>query len=868
MRRTFHNTTAKYNVYFNGNEAYKRGMLAIKDAHKENFNEVLPMFLFSEENNSSAKGDMDYAIEKAMKLVNDHSITVKPKSKGGDLSQKQKEFYAKKEYCKWVDDAYLLMGKAHFVNREFYSARKSFEYIITEYKNEPIRFDATLWLAQSKGEADSYEDAQIILDKLKDEGKMPEKYNGRFYAIQTDILLKQHKYEDAIPPLIETIKYTKSRKLRKRYTYILAQLYQNVGNGRKAIENYNLVLKMNPPYAMAFNAKINIATAFDSNSGNSDEIVKELKKLLKDDKNKEFRDQIYFALANIEYEKGNIDQAIEYYELSIQTSESNEYQKSMSYLAIGDIYYNRKDFIKAQPYIDSCVQWLSEDNRRYMELYSKSKALNDLAYNHKMVIEQDSLLMIAGMGERERSKFISNIISDLKEEEIRKKEEAKKRREQMLYDSQVGFESQNKGNTWYFYNTKKVEQGKLEFENKWGERKLEDNWRRKNKSASGWDEEEEEILVENEAGEEKKQLSKMSPEYYEQDIPETDSAKALAHSKIKEGLISKGFIFSYRLVDYKQAIEAFEDLERRYPDDEELMPMVYYNLTALHKLNDNQAESDRYKAMLLEKYNDTKYAQAIANPNFLNEIRSRELRVEKMYKQAYRQYLLKDYHGVVQTCEESKTAFLENHLEAKFKMLEALSVGRIAGIDTMKSSLENVVETYEKDSVSLLAKSILKEIIDKDMKELPKDTLPPSAMSNESSAASSVFDEEIIEEEIYSYNDDTHLYVIAVKTEYVDINRVKFNMINYNLEYFSNFDFKLGIRKISETTSLLILRSLSDAQQAMNYYSLVNISDEVFEEIDKDNVDHFIITESNLTKLAADKRVSKYLEFFYENYMK
>lgn len=867
MSRSFHNLTAKYNVYFNGNEAYKRGLLAIKEAHKENYNEVLPMYFFSEENNSIAKGDMDYAIEKSIKLINNHSITAKPKTKAGDLSQKQKEFYAQKEYCKWVDNAYLLMGKAHFVNRDFYSAKKSFDYIITEYKNQPIQFEATLWQVQSKSEAKLYEDAQVLLDRIKDEGKMPEKYSARFYAIQTDLLLKQHKYEEAIPHLTEAIRLTKSRKLKKRYTYILAQLYQSIGNGPKAIEKYKEVLKMNPPYAMAFNAQINIATAFDSNSGNSDDIVKELKKLLKDDKNTEFRDQIYYALANIEFEKGNIDKAIEYYELSIASSESNKYQKSMSYLAIGDIYYNKKEFILSQPYIDSCVQWLSEDNRRYIELYTKSSALNDLARNHKMVIEQDSMLMVAGMSDRDRSKFINKIISDLKEEEIKQKEEEKRRRDRMLYESQQGFASQNKGNTWYFYNSKKVEQGRLEFENRWGNRKLEDNWRRKNKNSSGWDDDVKTDELSENTETKNAEQNKMSPDYYLGGLLETDSAKAEAHAKIKEGLINKGFIFSYRLIDYSQAIQAFEDLEKRYPQDSELMPMVYYNLVSLHKLNENMPESDRYKALLLEKFGETKYAQAIANPNFLKEIRSKELQIEKMYKKAFMQYLQKNYHGVIQTCRESEAEFNENHLEAKFKMLEGLSAGRIQGIDKMKSSLEIIAQNYEKDSVSILASAILKEIIDKDMKELPKDTLYPETSNVAQLSDNSLFAEEI-EEEIYFYKDTVHVYVIAANTDDVDINRVKFNMINYNLEYFSNFDFELETRKLSELTSILTLRYLSDAQQAMNYYSLVMISDEVFEEIDKDNIEHFIITEENLAKLIADKRMSKYIDFFYENYLK
>lgn len=865
--RSYHNLTAKYNVYFNGKESFKKGIETIEEKNVDNYNDILPVFLFSEENNSAATGDMDRAILKASKLIKIHSITTKPKAKGGDLSPRQKAFYAKKEYCNWVDDAYLLMGKSYFVKRDFYQANKNFEYLITEYKNHPIKHNAILWLAQSKCESGSLEDAQGILNKIKEEGKQPEKLQDEFFAIQSDVYIRQEKYEEAIPTLIKAIELTPKRKLKKRYTYILAQLYQVTSDKSKAIEKYEEVLQMNPKYEMAFNAKINIATAFDSNTGNSSEIRNTLSKLLKDDKNIEFRDQIYFALANIAFEEKKEKEAIEYYKLSIETSAGNDYQKALSYLAIGDIYFNKNEFIKSQPYIDSCARSLPEDYRRYNEIVLRSKALNDLADNHKIILEQDSLQMVAMMDDKERQRFIDKIIEEKKDREIRKKEQEALEQERLANEaSDLQFHAPTEKNqTWYFYNKNNLALGAAEFQKRWGKRTLEDDWRRKDKDKSSWDASDEEFDSDSAATQ---ASDENSIDHYLSDLPLTDSAMLVSNAMIQEALLNKGFIFTYRLIDADQAIESFLEIERRFPNDRTIVPMAYYYLISLYQNSGNNRKADEYKALLLNKYSDTKFAQAIANPNFIKEINAREIRLEKLYKQAYKQYLLKDYRGVLETCAATDTAETENYLKAKFDMLEALSKGKLQGLKTMKLSLESVVKEHERKPVADLAKDILAHIEKSGMEELPKDTIKLHITDTVQSAFSSFIAEEA-DVEIYNFEENVqHIYAIAAKTEFVDVNRLVFNLRGYNLDYFSNFDFEISTRKISETISVVTVKYLSDRQQAMNYYELVNLTDEVYKEIDKDFVDHFIITDKNLTKLAADKRLNKYMDFFYEYYVR
>ena len=145
VNRQYHNTTAKYNGYFNGKESLKSGIRKIHVNHKDDYTSILPIYKEVNLKNSNTQSYMDKAIKKGSVVIQRHSMKIRGK-----------------EYCKWIDDSYLLVGKAYFYKGEFQEAIKTFTFIIEEYKKNEIRFYATLWLIRSHLELENYSQADML----------------------------------------------------------------------------------------------------------------------------------------------------------------------------------------------------------------------------------------------------------------------------------------------------------------------------------------------------------------------------------------------------------------------------------------------------------------------------------------------------------------------------------------------------------------------------------------------------------------------------------------------------------------------------------------------------------------------------------
>jgi tetratricopeptide (TPR) repeat protein len=486
LSREYHNLNAHFNVYFNANESFKNGVKKVNNQHTDNYNKILTPFMYGDEKLAKmVVPDMDKTIKKCSKLIKIHSITAKPKRKKGKMSKSEREFYNKNEFNRWVDDAYLLMGKAQFYKHDFLSSLTTFEYLIKEYNDQPIKYDGYLWLARTYNEQKKFGDSRTFLDRIESDKNFPQKKRGEFEIIFADHFLKQGNYDEAVPHLINAVKYAKKKADKSRYKFILAQVYQQKGENSKATELYSEIINKNPYYEMTFNAKINRAGTYNANDEGGKEIKRELDKMLKDEKNIDYQDQIYYALGNIAMKENQEKKALELYKMSSKTNVSNTYQKSRTYLAIADIYYDRRDYKNAQAYYDSTITFIENEFPGYNQLNEKSKSLTSLVENLNTIEREDSLQKVAKMSVEARNKLIDKLIEKVKEEEKKAKESER----QAMINSQQFKQNQREGRMnsmtsgkWYFYNPTAMSFGQSEFLKVWGKRRLEDNWRRKNKN--------------------------------------------------------------------------------------------------------------------------------------------------------------------------------------------------------------------------------------------------------------------------------------------------------------------------------------------------------------------------------------------------
>jgi tetratricopeptide (TPR) repeat protein len=855
ISRTFHNTTSNYNIYFNGKESFKKGLDRAKNNHEDNFSKILPLFYYqSTEISQQLTPDMNRAIEKATKVITLHSIKAKPELKKGPQTDKQKAFYNQKEYNKWIGDNFTLMGKAYVYKQEYHMAIETFKKVVTDFPNDPVHYEALFWMARAYNETKEYRESEKILNGLINEKKIPDKYKAGIFSSYADLYIKEGKYDKAVPMLKSALAEIRNKQYKIRYTYILAQLNQQIKHYPEAIEAYKKVIKMNPPYEFTFNAKINMAESFEGGSENGREIEALLRKMLKDDKNIDFHDQIYYALGNISSIEGKKEEAIKNYQKSVQASTNNFNQKGLSYLALGDIYYIKPDYILAQLYYDSSIQNISPDFEKYTELSLKTKSLTNLVSHLSVYNLEDSLQNLASLPKNELNKIIDAKI----EEVIKKEQEELERKKEEMQDLQYGMavagnqksNPQNQaGGSWYFYNLNAKSFGQPEFKMKWGNRKLEDNWRRKNKQTIDVMESSviEETLSDTSTATEQKMLGVKSREYYLKNIPFSDSAKALSHVKLEKALFNMGLVYRNELKDNNEAIKSFKEQITRYPNGVNAL-LAYYNLYELFQEKNNTPEANYYKNIIINKFPNSPRARLLSDPEFAKDLLNQEKLMNDNYESVFNDYQEGRYAEVIRKSQIAHKEYEGKVILPRFQLLQALSVGKLQGNERLKEELELLIKEYPDHEVSAFAQEVIKNIY---------------IMTPDLEVA------DIIDEarEIYSFDENTVYYFGISFPQKVDYNQLNFNLINFNLD---NFDAQnLGIVKESiKDKNIILVQSFQDLSTARAYLKVFNESHTtVYRDLKAEEIQAFLISNENLEILRKDGNLQKYL-LYYQNYYK
>ena len=577
--RNYHQLTTRYNVYFNGDQALKSGIKHMENRHREDYTHLLPVFVSNDEQTRSiCSSDMDYAIEKAAKAIDKHSITAKPRRRKNKDSKNYQTFRKKKEFNNQLDKCYLLLGKAYFYKKKYTMANNTFRFIQRQYaEDEALMTEVSIWLFRSLTEMGRYEEAARIMDRL-DGSTLKRKQREMVAAARTDFYVRQGMYEQAIPEAERLVRTCKSIKRKPRYNFLLSQLYVKENQDGAAKLALKKATRFNFNYEMVFNARIGMASAYQEGDA---AVEKKLKKMLRDSRNEEFQDRIYYALANIENKRGNEEGAAGLYWKSVHASVDNDNQQALSFVKLGDYYFKNKAYVQAQSCYDSCLLVMDSRYEDYEKLKSLLTDLTELVTNLRIIQTQDSLQRIAVLPEEERNRLIDDKITAIKEQENTRKEQERReqaernfyRRNDMLSRGDA-FSQGNRGGDWYFYNPVTIALGKNDFKRKWGRRKLEDNWRRRNKASIGLADETGEELAEMTGGEREVKDVK-SREYYLQDLPLTPEMLQASEKQIEEAYYKAGEIYLYRLNDPEKALECFDAYIQRFKNTANL-PMVYY----------------------------------------------------------------------------------------------------------------------------------------------------------------------------------------------------------------------------------------------------------------------------------------------------
>lgn len=853
--RVFHNTTARYNGYFYAKEAIKEGQANIVKAHLEDYDAILPIFIYGDETSAqSSFAEMERAIEKSSLVIERHKMDVPSRS------SKKKD---RPEINKWIDDNYLLIGKSYFFKRNYFKAEEMFLFVTRKYKEKEMQARGNAWLARAYMETEQWTKAKNTLLKIEQIKEIEDEDKADIHLVFADYYIRQEDYKNAAEQIEKALRYIKKKKDRARPTFILAQLMQQMNRSQDAISYYETVLTLRPEYEMEFYARINQAMAYDRRGGNADQIKEQLLKMLKDDKNIEYRDQIYYALAELELEDRNRENGIDYLLLSLAEPNGKPKQRTKSFLRLADLYLEDRDYQDAQAYYDSTFQSINEDHPRYLDVKNKAESLTDLVENLLLIEHEDSLQNICALSDEDKVKKMKSVIADMREE-LQRQEEERQRRMAALAAGDAGAASQ--GDFWP-WNPQLKAIGKQNFDNYWGSRPLEDNWRRKNKLQQSFGDGEETVETPEEAPVETgTDIESQLPSVDEllAGLPCAEAQIVESDKRIAEAFYNAGVVYKEKLDDVENAIERWEVLVTRY-DDSDVHPTAYYQLYRTYLYREQEegysnpfcgtCNSPYWSDIILDKYPGSDWARLIQNPGFEDIAEIEKAEQHAAYEALYNRYSQRAYQEVILKASEVITNEPNNNFLCKYRILKAFAVGNMDAMTGSTASyineLKEVIASCPETEEAILAKSIIDNI---------NGEAPP--------VVEEVPDAPKEEEEIFDYDPtDRHYFAVIFPVEGGgDVNNVKALVSDFDTKYFKSSALKVSSNLLDRQNQIVLVKTFNKLEDAKNYYTTFLNNDNELKDINSGGYTLVLISKNNYVTLFKSKEVDAYQSFFERNY--
>ncbi len=830
FNRQYHNTTAKYNGYFNGKESIKKGLNKINESSEDDYNQIINVF--KEQDLSKSKSThsyMDKAIRKGSVVIQRHSMKIKGK-----------------EHCKWIDDNYLMIGKAYFYKGEFEEALKTFLFIIDEFKKTEVAYEAKIFALRTYSEKNDFLSSEEIISELNKKRTISKKLKLFKHSSIADCYLKQQNYSLAIDELNECVKLSKKRQAA-RYKFILAQVYQNIGNQKKAYVLFNEVAKESSDYEMIFNSKMNLAKSAIHTGVNVNKSKEDLKKMLKDDKNKEYRDQIYYTISEIEIAQMDTMASINSLINSTKYSLENTTQKSKSFYKLAKIYYFKQEYRNADLYYDSTIFYLEKSESEYPIIYETSQNLNKLIAKLDVVSLNDSLIHLSKLSKTDQIDVINKIIKNIVENE-KKAIEKRTLNEQNIYNNNIygrneQFGNKTSGGKWYFYNPATLSFGLSEFRKKWGKRKLEDNWRRNDKSNLN-EVAEDTTLANTQVNKINGGENKKDPKYYLSKIPKTETELAVSHKKIKEALFQIAIIYRDLLNDYSKSNTTLKDIIRRYDSDTTYLPLSYYNLYINYSNQKKPNLAFEAKQVLTLKYPKTRYAKIITDSLYVFGSEKQRIKDEKHYTFIKELYTNKKYQKVIRLTSKPKTQTLMD----KEMFLRSLSMYKLGDTVSAISEINKILSSKNLDQKNR-----------KKYKEVLKNIENPEKI-NESNLISTT-------KKSYKVNLlNDHLLIFVLPKENSDMSYLMSVFSDFNKKVFSTQTIEISSLMMGMDQHILIIKTNEDFQGSLNYEQKVLADEGVMKEMLRFSFEKLLISNDNFSDFYKDRDLNGYREFYNKNY--
>lgn len=873
-RRIVQNTVTRYNYFYNARRKYNDAIKRITKSNKEDYTKQISLVPYNtEKDGASIASDMDTVIKKCSFSTQIHD----PRSK-------------------WFDNLYFLMGKASYAKNDYEGAITTFQFVANEYKeskkgqkktgkdgepvsiatienrkgirklrHHPIRNDALIWLAKSYMMAEQYGNAQSLLSTLQKDPNFPDRKKAELFLTKATLDLKQENSDEAIASLELALKQKLDKQQRSRSEFLLGQLYADKGNYAKSSEHYKNSIdgKNNPE--MDFFTKLNIAVNASKGGGNKDFAKAELQKIINDPKYERFKSQALNTLAAIEADE-NIALAADLYKKSIKNEENKDVkQKAIAFASLGAIYYKLSEYEMAKSAYDSASTYGSNppiDNIN--EVNVRKVVLGEIVGYIRTIKMQDSMINLAQKSDKDQKAAAKR---ELDKQKKQQEEKAAPNALQVVALQPSGPVKSN----WYFYNNNLLQKGATDFKQKWGNRKLEDNWRRSGATnnfnlASGNEEEE------GEGDADKGTANGGSIKALLALLPKTPAQLDAANLKIQDAYYNLGLAYFSQLADYMNAIKTFDTLLKKYPATK-YRQQCYYALYLNYDKSNQKVAAQKYKNLLLEEYGQSDFAMMANNPNFAEQSKNKSKNIFEHYENTYLIYKQGKYKEAIDRVVYAKATYKEHPIQAKYALVEAVSEAGLHDIPKCKVILQDIISKYPNSEEQIRAQEILNLILVQNAGDsgavMPELISPNMNKYDDSLEASQAFKElrEYDGRGVYvAAPNDEHFALIFMKNVDGRTMALKAAMSDYNLLKNNMQEYITGLNLLTAQQGIITVQKFSNSIFAKKYLNELAQEKLIFTQLKKNEYELSIISTANYGELLKSRDILGYLKFYKKNY--
>ncbi|RZL45133.1 MAG: gliding motility protein, partial [Pedobacter sp.] len=903
--RGLQNLSARYNYIYNSNVLLDTYQEDLSQTYKDNYDIFLAIYI--------APAPIDYS-----------STTPAPASSKAldEITQKAQTIVAEKALSNYVDEAYMLLGKTNFYKGNYFTASEYFDYTARAYKKiNKVYLSAMNWKARSLIQLNDYKLADKVLDSVYANLDSVKSEKAEPLATLAQMSMIKGDYKKAIVYLEEAIKESNKIQSRTRWPYILAQLYEHEKEYNEALKNYTRVENSNAPFEMYFNAKLSKIRIYDFLNDQSSNRKQALLKLLKDDKNFDYTDQIYYEVAEDYLGDKDYVKAEEYYKISVSKSTVNQYQKGLTYLKLADLNFkNLGNYVNAKLYYDSASTTLPKTYPGYEGIVKKAQNLEYLTQRYQLIAAQDSLQLIAKLPQQARDKKLDEMFEPKKEIVA----EVKKGNNERIRSTEPS-RAQGSGK-FYFSNQSAIGTGFSDFKKKWGNRVLEDNWRQSLKSSAQVNQQNQVAVIGNTPSATDNQIASTLDKAekikaYTLLLPLTADQMLKSDQQIIDAYFEIASFYQQVLEDQAEATKVYEILLARYPQNNHL-DAIYYSLYLDYAKTD-VAKSEGYKNMVLAKYPGSVYAKTILDPNFSAKQNALDLEVNKVYNEVFANYEQKDFPTVINSVNEINQRFPGNSLQAQYDYLKAIAIGRTQNVDSLLAVFNKIIVQYPNDQlISPLVKDhiiyinanlasykarkialldfdgaeprfiapketpviattvvkaepvkVIDPVIPEPKKAIPDkpivvvppvkvpDTITPTNVTTQNPP---LVVKPIVDNLFSKSESATYYYVIAVSDVTVSVSSSRFGVGQFNRGNFSGTGLKHQLQELEED-QMIYVGDFATLNDAKNYYDGITPQLTRIMKVPVGSYKGFYITKENFDKIKNRDTLNRYIEFFRNN---